>query len=151
MLVLKRYEGQTIKLTDMFFGDEITIQTFEMGYGNAKLGIECPEYFAVTRNESLDHVIERRREIVAQRITEDMAHRATSNDLRTFGSIVVELRTTAGLSTTVLAGRLGVSQSTLSRIESGNREPRLEIIRMLCEALPGLNARITAYLIKGSF
>ena len=44
------------------------------------------------------------------------------------------LRELRGLTLTVLAGRTGISKSTLSRLESGQREPSLELLLPLAAA-----------------
>ena len=55
-----------------------------------------------------------------------------------------------GLSSEELSIRLGISQSSLSRIENGNREPRFEIIRRLhCQL--DIAEDILHYLDGGNF
>lgn len=49
-------------------------------------------------------------------------------------------RVAADLSVEGLAVTVGVSKSTISRIETGAMDPSLDLIRKLCVALPGLTA-----------
>jgi len=56
----------------------------------------------------------------------------------------------ANLSTEELADAVGVSQSLISRIENGHREPRLEIIMMLNNVL-NISDSIVNYLKTGEF
>lgn len=49
-------------------------------------------------------------------------------------------RIAADLRVEALAERVGVSKSTISRIENWQADPSLSLIRMLCEQLPGLTA-----------
>ncbi len=44
-----------------------------------------------------------------------------------------------------------MSQSTLSRVENGRREPRLEIVRQIAAVLPGLTKAVNTYLTTGEF
>ena len=49
-------------------------------------------------------------------------------------------RTAASLSVEALAERAGVAKSTISRVETGQADPSLELIRRLCLILPELRA-----------
>lgn len=49
-------------------------------------------------------------------------------------------RTAAGLSVEALATLVGVAKSTISRVETWQADPSLQLIRDLCSALPGLRA-----------
>lgn len=79
-----------------------------------------------------------------------MAHRAEDRDLRAFGALIVRKRTAKGLTSRELADKLEVSQSCLSRIENGSREPRLEIMRRLHRVLD-LKTNIMNYMETGRF
>ncbi len=80
-----------------------------------------------------------------------MATRATKAELVEFGSLVSAIRINSGMTARELSDRMGVSQSMISRIENGSREPRLDIVRKLCASLPGLSDRIICYLQTGVF
>jgi DNA-binding XRE family transcriptional regulator len=49
-------------------------------------------------------------------------------------------RTAAKLSAEALADRVGVTKSTISRIETWTQDPSLSLIRSLCDVFPGLTA-----------
>lgn len=49
-------------------------------------------------------------------------------------------RIAANLRVEALAAKVGVTKSTISRIETWQADPSLSLIRMLCEELPGLSA-----------
>jgi len=49
-------------------------------------------------------------------------------------------RTAERLSVEALASRVGVTKSTISRIETWQADPSLSLIRDLCRELPGLSA-----------
>lgn len=55
-----------------------------------------------------------------------------------------------GLSSDELSRMLGISQSSLSRIENGGREPRFEIVRRLHKYL-NIAEDVVRYLNGGNF
>jgi transcriptional regulator with XRE-family HTH domain len=55
--------------------------------------------------------------------------------MKDFGKRLQEIRTDAGLTQSALAKALNTSQSAVSQIESGEREPSFEMLRRLAEAL----------------
>ncbi|MEA3344808.1 MAG: helix-turn-helix transcriptional regulator [Chloroflexota bacterium] len=58
---------------------------------------------------------------------------------------VAKLRTLRGLTQEELADRVGTHQSSISRLESGEREPSLSFLRRVVEALDGrLEIRVMA-------
>jgi len=79
-----------------------------------------------------------------------MAHRSHRPTLLSFGALIARRRLMANLSTEELAEAVGVSQSLISRIENGHREPRLEIIMMLNNVL-NISDSIVNYLKTGEF
>ena len=52
-----------------------------------------------------------------------------------FGTRLAEIREDAGLTQSGLARKVGTSQSAISQIEAGERNPSYEMIRQLAEAL----------------
>src|SRR5947209_1263976 len=52
-----------------------------------------------------------------------------------FAKRLERIRTDAGLSQTALAERVGVSQSAISQMESGERRPSFDMVRELAKAL----------------
>lgn len=77
-------------------------------------------------------------------------HRAGDETLREFGSLVARRRQERGCTSRELAKLLDMSHSCLSRIENGQREIRLDVLRRLC-ALLGLEAVVIKYLRTGKF
>ncbi len=77
-------------------------------------------------------------------------HRAPETELRSFGALVVRKRLQRGLSSEELSKRLRISQSSLSRIENGGREPRFEIVRRLHRELD-IADDVIRYLNGGNF
>lgn len=77
-------------------------------------------------------------------------HRAPNTTLRVLGALVTRKRHELGLSSRALAKELGLSQSGLSRIENGDREMRLEILRKLVSVL-NLWAELERYLKTGKW
>lgn len=77
-------------------------------------------------------------------------HRAPESELRSFGALIVRKRMQRGISSEELAGRIGVSQSSLSRIENGGREPRFEIVRRLHRELD-IADDVLRYMNGGNF
>jgi transcriptional regulator with XRE-family HTH domain len=59
---------------------------------------------------------------------------AIPNVLAEVGPRLKRLRTRRGVTLTALAARTGISKSTLSRLESGQRKPSLELLLPLAEA-----------------
>src|SRR3954451_19413000 len=57
-----------------------------------------------------------------------------SDVLAAVGPRLRRLRERRGLTLTALAGQTGISKSTLSRLESGQRKPSLELLLPLAEA-----------------
>lgn len=55
--------------------------------------------------------------------------------MKDFGKRLQEIRTDAGLTQTGLAKALNTSQSAVSQMESGEREPSFDMLRRLAEAL----------------
>ena len=51
------------------------------------------------------------------------------------GKRIIELRKTRGYTTNKLATRAGISQSYLRDIELGNKNPTVEMITLICDAL----------------
>ncbi len=51
------------------------------------------------------------------------------------GSRIKKLRSEKGYSQEYLADRLGVSQATLSNIESGKTKPDIDVVKNVCEEL----------------
>ena len=51
------------------------------------------------------------------------------------GKRIIELRELQGVSTNKLAGRAGISQSYLREIEMGKRNPTVEVLSYICDAL----------------
>lgn len=66
--------------------------------------------------------------------------------IENFGKRLERLREDAGLSQTALAKRVGVSQSSISQMEAGERSPSYAMLVELAEAL-GVSA---AYLVGAS-
>lgn len=61
--------------------------------------------------------------------------------MQTLGSILRRLRAASGLTQRQLASKAGISTSHLAHVEAGRREPSLQVLRRLAEALhvwPGL-------------
>jgi transcriptional regulator with XRE-family HTH domain len=52
-----------------------------------------------------------------------------------FGKRLSEIREQAGLTQSGLARRMGTSQSTISQIEAGERNPTYDLMRQIAEAL----------------
>lgn len=52
-----------------------------------------------------------------------------------FAKRLERIRTDAGLSQTALAERIGVSQSAISQMESGDRKPSFDMVRQMAKAL----------------
>lgn len=52
-----------------------------------------------------------------------------------FGQRLQEIRTDAGLTQTALARALNTSQSAISQMENGEREPSFDMLRRLAKAL----------------
>jgi transcriptional regulator with XRE-family HTH domain len=77
-------------------------------------------------------------------------HRAEESALRAFGALIVRKRIMRGLSSEELADLMGISQSSLSRIENGSREPRFEIVRRLNKHLD-IAESVLEYLKGGKF
>lgn len=77
-------------------------------------------------------------------------HRASEEDLRAFGRLIVRKRLEKGLSSEDLSVLVGISQSSLSRIENGGREPRFEIVRRLNKHLD-IADNVLDYLKGGKF
>ena len=48
---------------------------------------------------------------------------------------IIELREARGFSTNKLAGRAGISQSYLREIEMGKKNPTIEVLSYICDAL----------------
>jgi transcriptional regulator with XRE-family HTH domain len=55
--------------------------------------------------------------------------------MKDFGRRLEEIRTDAGLTQTALAKALNTSQSAISQMESGEREPSFDMLRRLAAAL----------------
>ena len=51
------------------------------------------------------------------------------------GKRIIELREMRGISTNKLAGKAGISQSYLREIEMGKRNPTVEVLSYVCDAL----------------
>ena len=51
------------------------------------------------------------------------------------GTRIAEIREQAGLSQSALARAIGISQSAISQIESGERNPSYDMLRQLAQAL----------------
>jgi|SRR6185503_10591726 len=77
-------------------------------------------------------------------------HRSSEETLRLFGSFVAHRRLAAGITSRDFAAKLGVSQSMVSRIEAGAREPRLDLLRRINSAI-GIEDAIVEYLRHGRF
>ncbi len=78
--------------------------------------------------------------------------RSEETELREFGSLVARTRIDQGKTGAELSEAIGIGESSLSRIENGNRECRLGIMRLLNVALDGaLSDPIKLYLNEGRF
>jgi transcriptional regulator with XRE-family HTH domain len=66
---------------------------------------------------------------------------------RTFGSLLEKKRRELSLSRQALADRLGVSQSHIAWLESGNRAPSLTMFQRLADAL-NLDAQQIFFLVR---
>ena len=77
-------------------------------------------------------------------------HRSPETALRSFGALILRKRIQKGYSSAELAVKLKISQSSLSRIENGNREPRFEIVRRLNHHLD-IASNVMSYLRGGNF
>jgi len=62
-----------------------------------------------------------------------------------FGSRLAEIRSDAGFSQSSLAAAVGTSQSAISQLESGERQPSFDMLRRLANAL-GVS---TSHLLGG--
>ncbi len=62
-------------------------------------------------------------------------------DARQIGLLVSSLRDKAGITTTELAGRVGISQAQISRLENGKHGFRSSTLARIAEAL-GYDARV---------
>lgn len=76
--------------------------------------------------------------------------RSSEDDLRSFGTLIARKRMQRGLTSKELSARVGISLTSLSRIENGNREPRFEIVRRLHKELE-IAENILKYLNGGTF
>ncbi len=77
-----------------------------------------------------------------------MAHRADIQRLRTFGSYITQKRIDLGMNAEDLAKKMKVGTSTVSRIENGEREIRLEVLFRLHKVL-NIADDIATYLKTG--
>lgn len=87
---------------------------------------------------------------VGKKLARYVRHRSSEEILTRFGSFIAHRRLARGLTSREFASKLGVSQSMVSRIEAGEREPRLDLLRRLNVAI-GIEDAITQYLRDGSF
>jgi transcriptional regulator with XRE-family HTH domain len=77
-------------------------------------------------------------------------HRSSDKELRSFGALVARKRIQKGITAFALAARMGISSTSLSRIENGGREPRFEIVRRLHRELD-IAENVLNYLKGGNF
>ena len=77
-------------------------------------------------------------------------YRSSAETLKHFGSFVAHRRLAMGLQAQELAQRMGTSPTVISRIESGEREPRLDLLRRINLAL-GIEDALIEYLRNGKF
>lgn len=66
-----------------------------------------------------------------------------------FGKRLQEVRTDAGLSQTALAKSVNTSQSAISQMESGEREPSFDMLRRLARALGVSPAHLLGKDVEG--
>jgi transcriptional regulator with XRE-family HTH domain len=66
-----------------------------------------------------------------------------------FGKRLASMREDAGLSQSALARRVGTSQSAISQIESGERNPSFETIRQIADALGVTPAYLVGADVEG--
>lgn len=66
-----------------------------------------------------------------------------------FGKRLQEVRTDAGLSQTALARAVNTSQSAISQMESGEREPSFDMLRRLAKALGVSPAHLLGRDVEG--
>jgi len=79
-----------------------------------------------------------------------VAYRTPESALRSFGALIARKRLAAGMSAQELADKVGVSPTLISKIENGQREPRLEIIKMLEKELD-IACEVFSYIRTGRF
>ncbi len=77
-------------------------------------------------------------------------HRPSKANMLVFGAKVREMRLAAGLSAVEMATRMGTSQSCVSRIEGGTREPNIEVVRMLQQVV-NVFPMVRHYIRTGKF
>jgi transcriptional regulator with XRE-family HTH domain len=66
-----------------------------------------------------------------------------------FGKRLQEIRTDAGLSQTALAKAVDTSQSAISQMENGERQPSFEMLRRLAKALGVSTAHLLGDNVEG--
>ena len=77
-------------------------------------------------------------------------YRPDGRTLRVFGAAMRRERERLELTTTALSKRLGISQSSWSRIEGGSREPSLEMLRKINQLIP-VTGYVACFLRTGAF
>ena len=77
-------------------------------------------------------------------------YRSDTAVLKVFGAAMRRERERLTLTSTALSRRLGISQSSWSRIESGEREPSLEMLRKIHKVIP-VTGYVFHYLEHGTF
>ncbi len=90
------------------------------------------------------------RKAAAKAAKKFVSHRTSEEVLLTFGNLIRAKRRSTGVTGSGLARMIGLSQSSLARIELGEREPHLDVIRKLHKIL-NLKDEVLKYLEKGKF
>lgn len=79
-----------------------------------------------------------------------VSHRTSVEALESLGRILRQRRGELGVTGTALAKMAGLSQSSLARLELGEREPHLEVLRRLHKLLD-LKTPVLNFLSTGKF
>lgn len=77
-------------------------------------------------------------------------HRIKLEELKAFGEILHEGRESRQLSGLAISNLIGISQASWSRLESGEREPSLEVLRKIQQVIP-IKRFLLNFLTHGSF
>lgn len=80
-----------------------------------------------------------------------MAQRASNDSLTQFGEYLATVRQYSNISAEEMAAKMGISRSSLSRLERGNREPRLGVLMLAAAVIPRMADDFKKFLKTGTF